>query len=408
MSEALTVPASGTVHWVGAGLSTGSGLGAVRDTADRLLLWNRTPARAEERLEQLGLTRQVGVRSFTPQALADELRPGDIVVSMLPATSHPELLRVSVRRRAHFACSSYVSADMEAQAGPAAAAGLTVLAECGLDPGIDHLLAHRLVGQALRHTGPHDAEVDFTSYCGGIPAVTNDFTYRFSWAPLGVLNALRAPSQYIRDGVVTRTEWPWEATEQEAVGTETFEVYPNRDSVPFIAQYGLPANWRPRTFVRGTLRLNGWRTAWAPVFDTLRSGDDEGVARLAQRLAAEYPTTPADRDRVVLAVALSVRTAGAHGQSRPGPGPSGPGPGGPGPDGAAWSGGYVLDATGSGRESAMARCVSLTLACGVTQLLRGGMAPGLHRAAASPESADRWLGYLAEHGIVCRPRADGS
>lgn len=79
------VPASGTVHWIGAGLSTGSGLAALCDTADCVRLWHRTEERAARCLAGLGLTGRVVPRAFTLPALAAEPAPGDVVVSMLPA-----------------------------------------------------------------------------------------------------------------------------------------------------------------------------------------------------------------------------------------------------------------------------------------------------------------------------------
>ncbi|MEV6805003.1 saccharopine dehydrogenase family protein [Streptomyces sp. NPDC051132] len=372
------VPASGTVHWVGAGLSTGSGLAALCATADRVLLWHRTADRAAGALAGLGLTGRAEPRALTPDALAAALEPGDVVVSMLPASGHAGLLAVCARAGAHFACSSYVSPDLLAHGEAARAAGLTVLAETGLDPGIDHLFAHSLIGRARARIGAHTpASYRLTSYCGGVPAVPNDFRYRFSWAPTGVLNALRTPARYLQDGTETTAGRPWEATRPLVLDGETFEAYPNRDSIPFIAHYGLPAAWTPRTFVRGTLRLAGWLKAWEPVFKELTTGDDERIAALARELAAAHPTTRADRDRVVLSVRLEV-DAGA---------------------GRQWTGAYLLDVTGDAAESAMARCVSLPLALGVRHILDGSLPAGLHRAAQTPQRADRWLGELADEGL---------
>ncbi|GAA3823005.1 saccharopine dehydrogenase family protein [Streptomyces phyllanthi] len=372
------VPASGTVHWIGAGLSTGSGLAALCGTADRLLLWHRTEERAERALADLGLTGRAEPRAHTLPALEAALAPGDVVVSMLPAPEHAALLATAIARQAHFACSSYVSDAVLDLIPAAGAAGLTVLTEAGLDPGIDHLFAHSLIARAEQAVGAGiAASCTLTSYCGGIPAVPNDFRYRFSWAPAGVLNALRAPARYIEDGAETTAARPWEATRPHVIDDETFEVYPNRDSVPFVEQYALPAAWKPRTFVRGTLRLDGWLTAWAPVFAELERGDDERISALARELAAAHPTTEADRDRVVLAVSLDV-TGGS---------------------GETWSGRYLLDAVGTAEESAMARCVSRPLALGVRHILDGSLPPGLSRAAETANRSEEWLTELAGEGV---------
>lgn len=369
------VPPTGRVHWIGTGLSTGSGLRVLASSHD-VLLWARTEEKAERCLARLGLTGRAGVRRFDHDALAAELRAGDVVVSMLPAPEHPALARLCLDRGAHFACSSYVSDALAALGPEAADRGVVVLAEAGLDPGIDHLCAHLLVERAKAEVGADTpASAVFTSYCGGLPAEPNDFRYRFSWAPRSVLTALRTPARYVEGGREHVAERPWEATRTQVIGGEAFEVYPNRDSVPFIEQYQMPGAWRLESFVRGTVRLNGWREAWSEVFSVLRQGDDDRITALAGELAEKYPMGDGDVDRVVLAVALTLVTD----------------------DGRHWSGEYVLDLVGDREETAMARMVSVTLACGVTDVLAGRTAPGLHRATAG--SAARWLDFLAEHGV---------
>jgi hypothetical protein len=383
MSE--LVAASGTVHWIGTGLSTGSGLARVCGTAERVRVWHRTEERAAEALDRLGLTGRAEPRAYTLPALTAELAPGDVVVSMLPAPEHAGILAACVARKAHFACSSYVSDAVLEQVPAALAAGIVVLTEAGLDPGIDHLFAHSLVARARDAIGDGTAaSYRLTSYCGGIPAVPNDFRYRFSWAPLGVLNALRSPARYIEDGAETTAGRPWEATRRHVVDGEDFEVYPNRDSVPFVEQYGMPPAWKARSFVRGTLRLEGWLRAWDAVFEELKAGDDARIAALARELAATYPTTDTDRDRVVLAVSLDVH----------------------GPEGQTWSGSYLLDLVGDEEESAMARCVSRTLALGVGHVLDGSLPPGLNRAAETAARSEEWLRELALEGVEFTLRVD--
>ncbi|MGV9314504.1 saccharopine dehydrogenase C-terminal domain-containing protein [Streptomyces sp. NPDC003691] len=372
-------PAGGVVHWVGTGLSTGrSGLGLLCERTRRVVLWDRTADRAERRLAALGLTGRAEARGLGGGALAAAVGPGDTVVSMLPAAEHRELLRLAADRGAHFACTSYTSPELAEGARAAAGRGLVVLTEAGLDPGIDHLLAHDLVDRARRAVGDRPVVAGFTSYCGGLPAVPNDFRYRFSWAPYGVLAALGTPARYAEGGTWHTARQPWSATRTLTLAGEDFEVYPNRDSEPFAAQYGFPDHWRLSGFVRGTLRNAGWRTAWSEVFATVAAGDEGRVRALAKQLADRYPTTEADRDRVVLHVALDLDD----------------------PDGTPrWRGSGLLDLTGTAAESAMARCVSLPLALGVAAVLDGALPPGLNRAAESAAGAAGLLGALAEHGV---------
>ncbi|MFF9641763.1 saccharopine dehydrogenase C-terminal domain-containing protein [Kitasatospora aureofaciens] len=373
-----------TVHWIGTGLSTGrSGLELLLEHGARVVLWGRTAAKAEQCLAARGLAGRAAGRAFDTAALAAALAPGDVLVSMLPAAHHPELLRLALAHGAHFACSSYVSPELAELA--ATAERTVVLTEAGLDPGIDHLMAHRLVELGRTAAGEAACTADFTSYCGGLPAELNEFRYRFSWAPLGVLNALRSPARYLRDWQVRTAPRPWQATTEYPVAGEQFEVYPNRDSLPFAEQYDFPPHWRKRSFVRGTLRPAGWRAAWSEVFATVESGDDGRIAALAGELAERHPMRETDRDRVVLAVALDLSWA----------------------DGA-WSGSCLLDLRGDERESAMALLVSLPLAYGITRILDGALAPGLHRAAEDAREAEQWLDFLAARGITTELRTTES
>jgi saccharopine dehydrogenase-like NADP-dependent oxidoreductase len=258
-----------------------------------------------------------------------------------------------------------------------------VLTEAGLDPGIDHLLALKLIARARSKVGDGAASVRFTSYCGGLPAVPNAFRYRFSWAPRGVLGALRSPARYVDHGAEKIAQRPWEAVSTQLVGGEAFEAYPNRDSLPFVKQYGIPSSWRLERFVRGTLRLDGWSDAWRPVFDELRAGDQQRIDALADELAVRHAATDSDPDRVVLVVSMDVLSV----------------------TGESWSSEYVLDTVGDDRQSAMARCVSLPLSYGVTEILSGAMSPaGLRRAAGDAAEAGRWLTFLEQHGISCSVR----
>jgi len=368
------VPPTGRVHWIGAGLSTGSGLRLLAELHE-VVLWARTVDRAERCLAKVGATASATPQAFDHDALSAALRPGDVVVSMLPATEHLALIRLCLDRSAHFACSSYLSDDIAALAPAAAERGLVVLTEAGLDPGIDHLLAHRLVAEA----GDVEGTAAFTSYCGGLPAVPNEFRYRFSWAPRSVLTALRTPARYVDHGQTVTVDHPWEATRAHSIGGEKFETYPNRDSVPFIERYRM--RWPLETFVRGTVRLDGWLDAWADVFPVL--ADDSRLDAVAADLARTHPMTEEDLDRVILSVALRVS----------------------GEDGPRWSGEYLLDLTGDRTETAMARTVSVTLACGVVDILTGATTPGLHCAAEDDETATRWLAFLGEHGVVCEFRS---
>jgi saccharopine dehydrogenase (NADP+, L-glutamate forming) len=173
---------------------------------------------------------------------------------------------------------------------------------------------------------------------------------------------------------------PYRAAEKLTLGGEPFEVYPNRDSVPYIATYQFPKFWEVDTFVRGTVRLDGWTEAWQPVFAQLENGTADEVTALAARLAEQYPATSEDHDRVVMFVRLEAETA----------------------TGTRWAGEYTMDVQGDATENATPRLVSVALAGGLAEVLAGRLSPGLHQAASEPESIDSWLRFLATNGVICR------
>ena len=293
---------------------------------------------------------------------------------MLPAHLHADLARHCVAHGVHFVSSSYVTPEMQELDEPARRAGVAVVNEVGLDPGIDHLMAHDLIAAYRAAPAYHAGNVlYFNSYCGGLPAHANAFRYKFSWSPLGVLRALMSPARCLRDFTELRVAHPWDAVRTYSAPLrtpETFEVYPNRDSLPFLAQYRFDPEWRVKEFVRGTIRLNGWADAWAPVFEALAARPDEAaLTALAGDLWEKYPLEPGEPDRVVLCVSLKAERDGLPVFHRT----------------------WVLDATGDVRGSAMARMVSGTVSLAVEAVMAREIPAGLHGAPHDPRIVRHWL-----------------
>ena len=155
-----------TIHWCGTGLSAIPGLRRLIQAGHEVTVWNRTLQKAEEAVGDL--TNRIMV--FDADALATEVQEGDIVVSMLPGDWHVPLAEMCINKGAHFVSSSYIAPEMRALHAKALLRGVSVVNEVGLDPGIDHLMAHHLIAD-YRASDTFDAENDlsFISYCGGIP-----------------------------------------------------------------------------------------------------------------------------------------------------------------------------------------------------------------------------------------------
>lgn len=183
----------------------------------------------------------------------------DLTVSLVPYAFHPRVAGHCLRHGRHLVTASYVSPAMQELDAPARAQGLTFLNELGLDPGIDHMSAMRVIDGIAREGG---RLLSFRSYCGGLPAPDandNPLGYKFSWAPRGVLLACRNQARYRREGreVAVPSERLFRDMHLLHVeGAGDFEAYPNRDSMVYLDAYGLPAGIE--TLFRGTLRNIGW------------------------------------------------------------------------------------------------------------------------------------------------------
>ena len=191
-------------------------------------------------------------------SLGREIAGADIVVSLVPYTFHPKVARICIARKKSVVTASYVSEALKELDGPARAAGVAILSEMGLDPGIDHMEAVRIIHDVKGRGGRVEG---FTSWCGGLPAPeanTNPFGYKFSWSPIGVLLAGTNEARYLRDGravLVPARELFARPIPVSIEGLPVFEGYPNRNSLPYIDLYEIP---KTRTMLRGTLRYQGW------------------------------------------------------------------------------------------------------------------------------------------------------
>ena len=364
-----------TIHWCGTGLSAIPGLRALIQDGQDVVVWNRSVDKAQAAVGDL----TDHIRGFDMGALAETVKAGDVLVSMLPGDWHVPLAELAISKSAHFVSSSYIAPEMRALNDAAKAAGVALVNEVGLDPGIDHLMAHHLI-EEYRASAACDAgnALSFISYCGGIPKIPNPFRYKFSWSPLGVLKALRSPSKSIRDFAEYDVSRPWDAISSYTAPLpvpESFEVYPNRDSLPFMAQYHFDPNWKVKEFVRGTLRLNGWTDAWADVFAEIETLSGEaGEARLKEmsdQFWAENAYDEGEPDRVVLCVSLKAERGGD----------------------AVWHKTYVMDAWGDETSTAMARLVSYPVSYAIRAVLGGHIDAGVH---AAPDAADLVSGWLGE------------
>jgi saccharopine dehydrogenase (NADP+, L-glutamate forming)/spermidine synthase len=201
------------------------------------------------------------------EGLKDEISKADLVISMVPYTFHPKVAKYCIDFKKHMVTTSYVSEVMKNLDSEAKNAGILILNEVGLDPGIDHMEAMRIIHEVEEKGGE---VLGFTSYCGGLPAPeanTNPFGYKFSWSPTGVLLAGKNSAQYLMDGQQIFIP-PQDLFDNYKMinieGLGEFEGYPNRNSLPYIELYGIKST---KTMLRGTLRNKGWCSTIKKIVD---------------------------------------------------------------------------------------------------------------------------------------------
>ncbi|XP_005100303.1 alpha-aminoadipic semialdehyde synthase, mitochondrial [Aplysia californica] len=196
------------------------------------------------------------------QDLEKHLGDHDLVISLLPYAFHTEVAKLCIKHRKNMVTASYISPDMKQLHSEAVAAGITIMNEVGVDPGIDHMLAMECFDEVKRAGGK---VTSFVSYCGGLPAPEHSdspLLYKFSWYPKGVLLNCMAGARYLQGGQVV--DVPSEGGLLDSVRDLNFlpgfnlEGFPNRDSTIYAKEYGIES---AHTILRGTIRYKGFTEA---------------------------------------------------------------------------------------------------------------------------------------------------
>ncbi len=205
----------------------------------------------------------IAIDIFNATQRQTEIQKADIVISMLPAHLHIEVAKDCITYKKHMVTASYVSDAMQALDAAAKENNLVFMNEIGLDPGIDHMSAMKVIDDIREQGGKI---ILFESFCGGLVAPesdTNLWNYKFTWAPRNVVLAGQGgAAKFIQEGtykyipyhkLFRRTEF------LEVEGYGRFEGYANRDSLKYRSVYGLDD---ALTLYRGTIRKVGFSRAW--------------------------------------------------------------------------------------------------------------------------------------------------
>lgn len=182
----------------------------------------------------------------------------DIVISLIPYTFHCKVIKSALKFKKHVVTTSYISPEMQEFDKQAKEAGVVIMNEIGLDPGVDHIYALKMINEVHDEGGKI---LSFVSYCGGLPAPEasgNPLGYKFSWSSRGVLLALRNPAAFLENGQVVKVEGSElmrSAKSIDILPALAIVGYPNRDSSGYGERYNIP---HATTVLRGSLRYAGF------------------------------------------------------------------------------------------------------------------------------------------------------
>ncbi|WP_394776346.1 saccharopine dehydrogenase family protein [Flavobacterium sp.] len=242
-------------------------------------------ALAEKKTQNHPNATPIALNIFDTDERKSAIEKASIVISMLPAHLHIEIAKDCLEFKKHLVTASYISDAMQGLDEEVKKSNLIFMNEIGLDPGIDHMSAMKVIDE-IREKGGN--MLLFESFCGGLVAPECDnnlWNYKFTWAPRNVVLAGQGgAAKFIQEGtykyipygtVFRRTEF------LEVEGYGKFEAYSNRDSLKYRSIYGLD---EILTLYRGTIRRVGYSKAWN-MFVQLGMTDDSYIMEGSENMS---------------------------------------------------------------------------------------------------------------------------
>lgn len=276
---------------LGAGLSTSSLIRYLLQNAEsqdwHLNIVDKDINHVKKKIGDSNRATAMSFNALDPEQRRPEIEKADLVVSMLPARFHVDVAKDCVDMKKNLITPSYVSADMKSLDQAAKDAGILIMNEIGVDPGIDHMSAMRVIDHIRSIGGEMHI---FESFTGGLVAPESDdnpWNYKFTWNPRNVVLAGQGgAAQFIQEGKYKYIPYTKLFRRTEIINIEDyglFEGYANRNSLSYRETYGIE---NIPTIYRGTLRRKGFSRAW-DVFVQLGATDDtytlEGSEEMTNR-----------------------------------------------------------------------------------------------------------------------------
>ncbi|KAL1934084.1 hypothetical protein VTP01DRAFT_6266 [Rhizomucor pusillus] len=232
----------------------------LRRPENQLTIASRTLANAQALAAKFPRATAVSCDINDEKSIEDLVAQHDIAISLIPYIYHAKVIKAAVKHKKNVVTTSYVSPAMMEFDQAAKDAGITVMNEIGLDPGIDHLYAVKTIDEVHKEGGKL---LEFISFCGGLPAPENSdnpFGYKFSWSARGVLLALKNTAKYLENGKIIEVSGTDLMDSVRVLNTGypgfAFVGYGNRDSTPYDKRYNIP---EAKTIIRGSIRYDGFQ-----------------------------------------------------------------------------------------------------------------------------------------------------
>ncbi|MEM7160927.1 MAG: saccharopine dehydrogenase C-terminal domain-containing protein [Bacteroidota bacterium] len=252
---------------IGAGRSSSSLIKYLAENSSEnnwvLTVTDREQSLIDERLEGLQNAKGLVFDAMNEDERKQQIKEHDLIISMLPAHFHIHVVKDCIAFKKDVITPSYVSDDIKALDADACDAGIIILNEMGLDPGLDHMSAMQIIDEVKNKGGVMES---FKSFTGGLIAPesdTNPWNYKFTWNPRNVVLAGQGGAvQYIRNGRYKYIPYNQLFKRIEKIqidGYGKFDGYANRDSLKYRSIYNLEDI---PTIYRGTLRKSGYCRAW--------------------------------------------------------------------------------------------------------------------------------------------------
>ena len=305
-----------TILIIGAGRSASSLIQYLLNKSDEeklhLVIGDLSLASAQKKTNNHPNATAIALDIFDQNQRVTLIQKADIVISMLPAHLHIEVAKDCITYKKNMVTASYISDAMQELDAAAKENNLIFMNEVGLDPGIDHMSAMKVIHEIKAKGGKM---LLFESFCGGLVAPesdTNLWNYKFTWAPRNVVLAGQGgAAKFIQEGTYKYIPY-WNLFRRteflEVEGYGRFEAYSNRDSLKYLDVYGLN---EVQTLYRGTIRRVGFSKAWN-MFVQLGMTDDsyvmEGSENMSYRqfVNSFLPYNPTDSVEIKMRLILKI------------------------------------------------------------------------------------------------------